>query len=412
MLDCVIIGGGIHGTYLSNLLVTDFGLPISKVKIIDPNEDVCGRWKELTSRTGMQFLRSPIVHNVGTSPWDLLKFFKANPAERWARTIGATERPSLAMFNAHVDAVCDNAGLRQMRVKAQALAIHKIAGGLQVVTTAGTFETRRVILAISSNDKLEVPAWAANINPIAQHIFAPSFDINSIKAGRRIAVVGAGITAAQVALRMAEVSPGRVSLIVRKPLKVAEFDADSCWMGPKCLNVFAAEKNYAKRRELIKAARNKGTVTPEIYREVRQAERQSSLKVIVREVDTAHTTWYSKATLVDAYANNLCHVSHVILATGFVRGRPGGDLVNQIVRDFNMPVAGDGFPSTSETLLWKDNIYVTGALAELEVGPPARNILGARLAGERLRRTFRPRYEWQLPPILVAQPNWTTTGMA
>jgi hypothetical protein len=405
MLDCIIIGGGIHGTYLSNLLVTDFGLPISKVKVIDPYEDVCGRWKELTSRTGMQFLRSPIVHNVGNSPWDLLRFFKANSNQQWARTIGATNRPSLAMFNAHVNSVCDNAELRQLRVKAEALAIHKIVGGLKVVTTAGNFETRRVILAISSNDKLELPAWAENIKPIAHHVFSPSFDINSIRAGRRIAVVGAGITAAQVALRMAQISPGKVSLIVRKPLKVVEFDADPCWMGPKCLNVFAAEKNHAKRRELIKAARNKGTVTPEIHREMRHTELQNSLKVIVREVGTAHKTWCSKATLVDAYANNLCHVSHVILATGFMRGRPGGDLVNQIVRDFDMPVADDGFPITSDTLLWKDNIYVTGALAELEVGPPARNILGARLAGERLRQAFRPRYEWQLPPMLVAQPN-------
>jgi hypothetical protein len=39
------------------------------------------------------------------------------------------------------------------------------------------------------------------------------------------------------------------------------------------------------------------------------------------------------------------------------------------------------------SLEWADGLLVSGALAELELGPIARNIAGARAAGERLVRT-------------------------
>jgi hypothetical protein len=48
--------------------------------------------------------------------------------------------------------------------------------------------------------------------------------------------------------------------------------------------------------------------------------------------------------------------------------------------------AGCGFPVVDDLLQWRPGLHVTGPLAELEVGPASRNIVGARLAGERLRR--------------------------
>jgi hypothetical protein len=45
-----------------------------------------------------------------------------------------------------------------------------------------------------------------------------------------------------------------------------------------------------------------------------------------------------------------------------------------------------GFPAPTRSLEWAPGLYVTGALAELELGPTAPNIAGARSAGERLAR--------------------------
>lgn len=390
MLEFVIVGGGIHGTYLSNVLVSELGWPADLVKVIDPYDCACGRWKEQTARTGMQFLRSPIVHHLGVSPWDLKNYKQANAGKSWASSLGRKERPSLAMFNRHVDDLCEKRGLSKLRVQAEATAIFRTAAGLRVRTTAGDFETKSVILATSSNDKLMMPVWAAEIAPVAKHIFQRDFTLDAIRPGERQVIVGAGITAAQVSLYAASVSPGRVRLIVRRPLKIAEFDSDPCWMGPKCLSLFAEEPSYIKRRELIKSARNKGTVTPEVYQAIRRAERRGELEVVVAEVASARATWSGQVTLLDAYNNHLALASSVILATGFMPGRPEGQLLDQLIAEFNLPVAPDGFPIVEKNLHWKDGIYVTGALAELEVGPPARNILGARLAADRLRESLHP----------------------
>jgi hypothetical protein len=390
MLEFVIVGGGIHGTYISNVLVNELGWSVEDVKVIDPHATACGRWKALTARTGMEFLRSPIGHHLGVTRGDLKSYQRAHTGETWASTFGPTERPSLELFNRHIDNLCDQSGLSGLRVQGEATAILKKRKGLVVRTSAGDFKTRRVILAISSNDKLLVPDWAAQIQPVAKHVFQSDFTLDSIRPGERQLVVGAGITAAQVALHACSVTPGKVRLLTRRPLKIAELDSEQCWLEPTCLSIFAEEKDYTRRRDLIKSARNKGTVTPEVYRAIRRAELQGKLEVVVAEVDSARHTVSGQVTLLDAYNNHLGLASNVILSTGFAPGRPGGKLVDQVIAEFGMPLAGDGFPVVDSDLHWKDGIYVTGALAELEVGPPARNILGAQLAANRLRRALHP----------------------
>ena len=43
-----------------------------------------------------------------------------------------------------------------------------------------------------------------------------------------------------------------------------------------------------------------------------------------------------------------------------------------------------GYPVVGEDLRWQERIFVTGPLAELQIGPCARNIIGARNVGRRL----------------------------
>lgn len=78
----------------------------------------------------------------------------------------------------------------------------------------------------------------------------------------------------------------------------------------------------------------------------------------------------------------------VVLATGFEAQRPGGTWLTEAVEALGLPVAPCGFPLVGENLSWRPGLFVTGALAELELGPVARNIAGAQRAGERLRRAI------------------------
>jgi hypothetical protein len=48
------------------------------------------------------------------------------------------------------------------------------------------------------------------------------------------------------------------------------------------------------------------------------------------------------------------------------------------------PFAARGYPIVDKALRWHPRIHVTGPLAELELGPAARNIVGARMTAERL----------------------------
>ncbi|MBX9720351.1 MAG: hypothetical protein K2X81_03055, partial [Candidatus Obscuribacterales bacterium] len=129
---------------------------------------------------------------------------------------------------------------------------------------------------------------------------------------------------------------------------------------------------------------NKGTLTPEVYAAIECAVAQGKLKVTICEVESCRKVSPFKVELLNKHGDQLCEASRVILSTGFVPGRPGGALIDSIISNLNSPIAGDGFPIVDKGLHWSDGIYVTGALAELEVGPPARNILGARLSGERI----------------------------
>ena len=65
-------------------------------------------------------------------------------------------------------------------------------------------------------------------------------------------------------------------------------------------------------------------------------------------------------------------------------GLPGGDLIDRLVADFDLECNPCGYPILGPDLRWAQNIYATGPLAELQLGPCARNIVGARNAGRHL----------------------------
>ena len=82
-------------------------------------------------------------------------------------------------------------------------------------------------------------------------------------------------------------------------------------------------------------------------------------------------------------------VDRVLLATGFCSKRPGGSLVDGLIQSASLPCAGCGYPVVDTGLRWHSNVYVSGPLAELELGPVSRNIAGARRAAARLVEAVR-----------------------
>jgi len=59
-------------------------------------------------------------------------------------------------------------------------------------------------------------------------------------------------------------------------------------------------------------------------------------------------------------------------------------MVDELVHSARLPCASCGYPIVDQALRWHPRVHVSGPLAELELGPSARNIAGARRAGDRI----------------------------
>ena len=384
MKEWLIVGGGIHGTYLANLLTNQPDLSPKDVGLLDPHDTLLAAWNRMTTNCGMHYLRSPATHHIDLPILSVYRFAKTPSGEPLADFIPPYNRPSLPLFRAHATRVIARNGLARHHIQGQALALRKDGPGFIVETTCGPLRTRRVLLAIGMSDQLCWPDWARRLHregaPIA-HVFEPSFQRDQAAPdGPTLVVVGGGITAVQTALAMATDPRTDVTLIARRALQESQFDFNPCWIGPKCLRRFYQE-DYDTRRTTIDEARIPGSLPGEVIDAFTQAQKKSQLGFRQAAIQGAR---YENDTIRLQTDTGVLFTQRVVLATGFRKERPGGQFVDRLIEDFKLPCNPCGYPIIGENLQWGENIYVTGALAELQIGPCARNIVGARNAGRQL----------------------------
>ena len=94
------------------------------------------------------------------------------------------------------------------------------------------------------------------------------------KRRETVAVVGGGISAGQVALRLQD-EGNIVHLISRHEMKEHQFDSDPGWLGPKYMTGFLKEKDLNKRRKIISKARHRGSVPPDVNHSLRYCKEES-----------------------------------------------------------------------------------------------------------------------------------------
>jgi hypothetical protein len=388
MLDWLIVGGGVHGTHLSHVLVNDLGVAREALRVLDPHEAPLARWRECTRATGMRALRSPYVHHIDTHPFSLRQFSRTAEGRRSGTLLGYHRRPELELFDAHCARVISAHGLDDLRVRGAAQGLESCAGGYRVWTEGSDLRTRRVLLAVGVSDQPHWPLWAACFReqgaPI-EHVFQPGWSRGGAGPVEHLVVVGGGISAAQTAMSIAEEGAARrVTLLTRHPMRIREFDSAPGWIGPRFQVPFQRERNRDRRREMIVTARNRGSLPPEVASRLRLALRGPTLELVQDDVESLSMSGGAMELKLGRGGALLCE--RVVLATGFEAARPGGDWLERAIRELDLPLARCGYPIVGESLEWRPGLYVTGPLAELEIGPVSRNIVGARLAAERLRR--------------------------
>lgn len=388
MLEWLIVGGGVHGTHLSHVLTARCGVPRHRLRVVDPWQEPLARWHACTQNTGMVYLRSSVVHHLALPPFGL-KHFAARSWTEGQPFAHPYKRPSSALFAAHVREVVHAHQLRELRLEGRACGLRHCVGtaGYVVETSRGPLHARRVLLAIGATEQPYWPAWAGRLRgspaPI-HHIFDPFFDRKQLPLHGHTLIVGGGITAAQVAMALYRDGAAEITLLRRHAARVHPLDSDPGWMGPKHQTAFQAIPDWDARRAVVNSARHRGAVPPRLHRRLtRIAQRE---RLTIRQGELVRVSASGKGPLVGTFSDGAEAIAadRIVLATGFARDRPGGSWLTRAVHALGLSCASCGYPIVDASLQWHPGLFVTGPLAELEIGPVARNIVGARQAALRI----------------------------
>lgn len=388
IFEWVIVGAGIHGCHIAICLRAS-GIPGEDLLLLDRFPSPMAQWSKSTARTGMRSLRSPAVHGLDVSPYALFDCADRLPHGGPSPFNPPYERPDYTYFQAHCQQLVDMHGLSDRLLAREALRLEAQDDHYVLSTKGPEVRAHRVVLAVGQPPPCR-PLWAQDRARI-RHVFDP--DWSGAPQSHHV-VVGGGLTAAQVALSLSQQSS--VTILHRHPWRVHQFDADPCWMGPKCYNATYLEASPQARREMISQARHRGSITPETWEELERAVQAGTVRCLQTEVERVTDT---RLKLSDG---SWLPYSQVTLATGFALRRPGGDLVDRLVASLDLPVGPCGFPLLTPDLQWRERLYVSGGLAELSLGPVARNISGAREAALRILGPLHPRGERRRRRVGVA----------
>ena len=412
MLDWLIIGGGVHGCTIAHSLLRFGSVDHERLGIVDPHPEPLAVWSTRAHNCGMRYLRSPAAHAIVPDFTSLLSWARSRGYDIDRHTIPPYSRPSLELFQAHADAMVEQSRIRSRWITGTAEIVSH-AGDRWAVQLAGgrVLETRRLVLAPGSAG-LAIPAWAQH-SAAAVHVFDPGFDREAAARAAAPVIVGGGITAAHLALflvarRAAQAQSlglppaGPVRLVVRAtpgpaaaresaarstsgfPLRVAQFDSDPCYIGPACMTRFLSTSDPEERRRMLGEARNPGAITPDLARQIERAVARGAIEIIVDDVVGVHSRPDGQASLEGRAHRH--ETDLIVLATGFADGPPGGRIRASLAEATRtaLPVDSHGYPVPDPALQWAPGLFVTGRLAEQELGPSAPNIVGAHNAAKRI----------------------------
>ncbi|MEC5423879.1 FAD/NAD(P)-binding protein [Virgibacillus sp. C22-A2] len=383
MYKWIIVGGGIHGCTIAVHLLKSGKVDPSELLIIDRYEKPLHKWSMITSKIGMDFLRSPSVHHIDQYPFSLQDY--ANKKDGGTTFLGRYKRPQLDFFNEHCHELLNSLSIQDVWHQGEVRDITSFHGGWRVNANQNDFfETKYVVLALGVNEQPAFPDWALSVRKKApnklKHIFEEQTEVD--RKDGNICIIGGGISAAHLAVKLCAITKDQVTLVKRHPYRVHDFDSDPGWLGPKFLSKYNKVLNFNKRRSIINQARNRGSIPRNMFLKLRKCQANNQLVVIDDEVRTA------------SYCRGKIHLSFekidsqkfscIWLATGSQARIPENQLVNKLISNEKLPCAACGFPIINKQLEWKAGLYVSGALAELEVGPVARNIAGARKVAAKL----------------------------
>jgi len=364
--------------------------------IIDPHEGPFAQWHRRVQNCRMGFLRSPASHGVARDYRTIRRSIRGNDD-----FTPPYHRPSVDLFSEHLRRHTEQTLAETKFVRGWAHAIHSIddATGYRIEVShhdsVHAIHADAVILAVGQ-PPVCIPTALASLPSSAPvfHVHQDTSRLETLPRGSEIGIVGGGIAAAHLSIALSNAGH-HVTVWNRDRFTSHQFDSDPCFVGPRCASLFASIFSYRARRTVIQRSRRAGSVPPDLFTELRHYQQARTIRMIRGEVTSARlggkrvflhgrggipggsNQWTPGRRITGEY-------DAVVACTGFTPGPPASGLVQQMSQELRLPLAEDGYPIPPADLQWAPGMFVSGALSELEIGPPARNLVGAHVAGRRI----------------------------
>ncbi|OOF99760.1 hypothetical protein ASPCADRAFT_138572 [Aspergillus carbonarius ITEM 5010] len=206
-----------------------------------------------------------------------------------------------------------------------------------------------------------------------------------------LVVVGGGLSSAQVVDMAIRRGVTKVWFLLRSDFKVKHFDLALNWMG-KFKNfekaAFWSADTDEERLEMIKAARNGGSITPRYQKILKQHVACHRLSIHPRTVICGREYCASSRTwrlTTDPPIPDLPRIDYIYFATGMQADVNELPLLRRMNHDYPIQTK-QGLPCITDDLMWQSHVplFLTGRLGSLRLGPGAANLEGARLGAERI----------------------------
>ncbi|KIW86598.1 uncharacterized protein Z519_12782 [Cladophialophora bantiana CBS 173.52] len=320
--------------------------------------------------------------------------------------------PSAALFHDFCDDIVDRYGLRNLVVRAKVENIEYgdlggliSAEGFTLTTDQGAIFSRIVVLAVGPGCKpcipidsnLQLGAEPGSVchcfDTASQHCL-PEHVLRKINQGlsTSIVVVGGGLTSAQIADLIISRGVTKVWLLLRGNYKLKHFDVDLEWVSKvrnQQMSVFWSADSDQERFELLKEARNGGSITPK-FDKILERHVVNGRLAIMTHTRIENGIWCGESQtwsigLSPASENATLCVDHIIYATGAPANIEKVPCIQQMLDEY--PVESiNGLPRLTDDLMWHKDVplFLTGGLAALRLGPGAANLAGARQGAERI----------------------------
>ncbi|KAJ5095441.1 hypothetical protein NUU61_004797 [Penicillium alfredii] len=271
-------------------------------------------------------------------------------------------------------------------------------------STGDKFYSRAVVLAIGAGGASvsKIFPWKPTSEAEGAAACCHSMEIRSFpsphvqrKIQRRqetnVVVVGGGLSSAQIVDMAVRKGVSKVWFLMRSELKVKHFDISLPWMG-KFKNwekaAFWSADTDEERLEMMKTARNGGSITPRYTKIVRQhaarhrASIHSCTVIQSHEYNPDTQTW---TLTTDPPIPNLPPIDYIYFATGARADISEMPLLSRMHNQYPIEIK-QGLPCLTDDLMWRPDVplFLTGRLAGLRLGPGAPNLEGARLGAERV----------------------------